>query len=138
MKQWVIGTALLLAGCATVPDPAELAAAASEPAPEREAGIAMIEAHIRAKLKDPDSARFEWPNNFVHGWYQRPFGQRYIGWITCGTVNAKNSFGGYTGRTAAIGVIRNGMVVESNIDEASAQYGTFVAEACKKIGVSAL
>lgn len=131
----IIGAALL-AGCATAPSGEELrAAAANDPAPDVDAGIAMIEAHLRSKLKDPDSAQFTWPNPFVHGWYQRPFGQRYLGWITCGTVNAKNSYGGYTGRTAAIGVIRSGSVVESNMDEPSDRYGSFVAEACRKIGV---
>lgn len=124
-----------LTGCATVPANEELHTAASEPAPERDVGVAMIEAAIRDKLKDPESAQFEWPHGFVDGWYQRPFGQRYAGWITCGTVNAKNSYGGYTGRTAAIGVIRNGVVVETNLDETSARYGSFVEQACAKIGV---
>lgn len=125
---------LLLAGCATAPaalDPAEVAAVKSEAAPDREAGIAMIESTIRNSLKDPDSAQFVWPNDFVQGWYQRPFGKRYYGWITCGTVNAKNSYGGYAGRTAAVGVIRSGVVVEANIDEPNS---SFVAEACQKIG----
>lgn len=43
--------------------------------------------HVRAMLKDPDSAKFELlftgRNN-----------------LECGTVNAKNSFGGYTGAQA--------------------------------------
>jgi hypothetical protein len=127
----------MLSGCATAPDPGELASVATEPAPDRAAGVAMIEAAIRAGLKDPYSAEFIWPNGFVQGWYQRPFGHRYYGWITCGTVNAKNSYGGYVGQAAAIGVIRGGTVVESNIDDASARYGSMVAEACRKIGVPA-
>jgi len=107
------------------------------PAPERATGLAMIETSIRATLKDPDSAQFSWPNGFVSGRYHRLFGKRYEGWITCGTVNAKNSYGGYIGRAAAIGVIRDGVVIGVNFDDATAQYGTFVAEACKKIGVPA-
>lgn len=128
---------LLLAGCATAPSHDELVAAteADPNPPEREAGIAMIESAIRAQLKDPESARFEWPNGFVHGWYQVPFGQRYIGWITCGRVNAKNSFGGYVGSSAAIGVIRNGSVIVANIDSSTHRDMPFVGESCRKIGV---
>jgi hypothetical protein len=127
----------LLAGCATAPDPGEIASVSSEPAPDRAAGIAMIEAAVRETLKDPDSAQFSWPHGFVQGWYQPPFGKKYYGWITCGTVNARNSFGGYVGRTPVIGVIRGGTVIETNMDDATAQYGGFVGEACRKIGVPA-
>lgn len=126
---------LLLAGCATTPDPAQLAAVASEPMPERDAGIAMIEQAVRSQLKDPASAQFTWPNGFVSGWYQPPFGRKYYGWITCGTVNARNAFGGYVGRTAVIGVIRGGSVIAANIDSSVYRDMPFVAAACSKIGV---
>lgn len=107
------------------------------PAPARAIGIAMVESAVRATLKDPGSAQFAWPNGFVSGWYKRPFGRKSYGWITCGTVNAKNGYGAYIGRAAVIGVIANGAVIESNMDDASARYGTFVAQACKKIGITA-
>jgi hypothetical protein len=125
---------LLLSACATT---AETPTDYSDigPAPETAAGIAMIEAAVKATLKDPDSAQFTWPNSFAQGWYQPPFGTRYYGWITCGTVNARNGYGGYVGRAAVIGVIRNGSVIETNMDDATARYGGFVAEACGKIGV---
>lgn len=128
---------LCLAVSACAPSLQELQSADTGPPPERAAGIAMIEEAIRGSLKDPDSARFEWPNGFAHGWYQVPFGQRYIGWITCGTVNAKNSYGGYTGRTAAIGVISNGAVIAYNVDSNVHRDMPFVAAACEKIGVPA-
>lgn len=130
--------ASLLPGCATnAIDPVEVAAVNGEPMPDPAVAISMIEESIKSKLKDPDSAQFQWPNGFVQGWYQRPFGKRYYGWITCGTVNARNGFGGYAGRVAAVGVIRSGVVVESNMDEASDRYGSFVAEACRKMTVPA-
>ena len=43
---------------------------------------------VKSKLKDPDSAKFE--NITV---YKN---------VACGTVNAKNSFGGYSGKTRFI------------------------------------
>lgn len=123
---------LLVAGCATVPDASVTAIPIGEQ-PTREAGIAAIETALKARLKDPDSAQFTWPAGFVSGWYQAPFDRRYEGWITCGTVNARNSYGGYVGRAAVVGVIRSGTVVKVNMDDANARYGSFVAEACKKI-----
>lgn len=48
---------------------------------------------IAAKLKDPDSAQFG--NDYVS--------YRVGGPIVCGTVNARNSFGGYAGPTRYIG-----------------------------------
>lgn len=44
----------------------------------------QISAAVKAKLKDPDSAQFRWPAPKEWGSY-------------CGWVNAKNSYGGYTG-----------------------------------------
>jgi hypothetical protein len=133
MKKLTYMSIAPLALCAAAPAPQSVG-----PAPDRAAGIALVESAIRSTLKDPDSAQFTWPNGFVAGWYHRLFGKKYEGWITCGTVNAKNGYGGYAGRAAAIGVIRDGVVIEANMDDASAQYGTFVAEACKKIGIPAL
>jgi hypothetical protein len=49
---------------------------------------AMIAAVVTADLKDPDSAQFQWP--------AIDFGQ-HVFYSYCGKVNAKNSFGGYTG-----------------------------------------
>lgn len=126
---------VLLGGCATMPSNQELREASSEPAPDRQAGTAMIENAVRSGLKDPDSATFEWPNGFVFGSYKRLLGPLHTGWITCGTVNAKNGYGGYTGKTAVIGVIRNGSVIETNLDEPSARFNSRVAKACAQIGV---
>ena len=44
----------------------------------------QIAKHVKALLKDPDSAKFKWPAPTEFGLY-------------CGWVNAKNSYGGYTG-----------------------------------------
>ena len=44
----------------------------------------QIAAAVTEKLKDPDSAKFRWPAVQEWGLY-------------CGWVNAKNSYGGYTG-----------------------------------------
>lgn len=47
---------------------------------------AVVEMDIKKQLKDPDSARFKWLP-----YIEQPNGHY------CGLVNAKNSYGGYTG-----------------------------------------
>lgn len=44
----------------------------------------IIARAVKDQLKDPDSAKFKWPAPLKFGLY-------------CGWVNAKNSYGGYTG-----------------------------------------
>lgn len=105
------------------------------PRPLYSVGVLKIEERLRAGLKDPESARFEWPHDFTYGWYRRPFGKKYEGWFTCGTINAKNSYGGYVGRAAAIGFIRDGVVVGVDYDDATARYDSFTAETCRKVGM---
>lgn len=84
----------LLLGCASAPavEPAPMAQAAlpSTPITLDRAQTQAVQAAVRATLKDPDSARFE-----------RIIASRNAtGRIAvCGFVNAKNSYGGYTGMT---------------------------------------
>lgn len=64
-----------------------------------EAVRVAVEAGVRKALKDPDSARITIRQVF----------SLYDGTIACGTVNAKNSFGGYTGdMTFDIGINADG------------------------------
>ncbi|MCG8272376.1 hypothetical protein MIC97_12785 [Aquamicrobium sp. NLF2-7] len=53
---------------------------------------------IAAILKDPESARF---GDFTAA--MTPDGAIYV----CGTVNARNSFGGYAGSSPFVGVLAN-------------------------------
>ncbi len=55
-----------------------------------EADRAIAEAGVRRALKDPDSAKIVIRQAFA----------MFDGTIVCGMVNAKNSFGGYTGDRA--------------------------------------
>lgn len=58
--------------------------------PDSSAIITRDQAIVRALLKDPESAKFSGSRA-----YQAGFGE--AGYDTCGYVNAKNSYGGYTG-----------------------------------------
>lgn len=79
--------ALLLAGCAATP-PIESFIVDLKPASLAPADKASAERAVIASLKDPDSARFGPAFGAVD-----KNGVKYA----CGTVNAKNGMGGYTG-----------------------------------------
>lgn len=83
----------------------------------------LVQASIKDALKDPDSAKFSEfsplrkevmveKNNFVYGY------------STCVFVNAKNSYGGYTGKQLYWTFIRNDQVLRiKNTNEA---YGNII------------
>lgn len=98
------------ADCKTIPDDKERLAcfdkAASEPvagqkpaAPKAPADPLLTKARsaVANSLKDPPSARFD-------GIVRKPE-------AVCGYVNAKNSYGGYTGRTRFVYVMKSGEVL---------------------------
>ncbi|WP_457103410.1 hypothetical protein [Mesorhizobium sp. URHB0026] len=75
-------------------------------------------------MKDPASAIFTGPTFAA---------QRADGEITaCGTVNAKNSYGGYVGASPYIAKLRGGVVVDS----ASGGDGQILVQMCRESGVA--
>jgi hypothetical protein len=58
----------------------------------------LAEAAVRARLIDPDSAKFEWPYGVKRGGYKGLLARTVLGYATCGFVNSKNRLGGYVGR----------------------------------------
>lgn len=86
-----------LASCATPPpSPEELAAAKAMPAPASQADAEnAAREYFNDVLKDPSSAvyKFRQPISGI----VRAYDHTYRGWFMCGDVNAKNSYGGYTG-----------------------------------------
>ena len=126
---------VVLSGCATGPSAAQINDAdvsrwtASLPEPGADYGAypnnyrKIIEAAMTGTLKDPDSARysgFTQPKHdqIVHLDYAPNRGvgvtkTAIYGYAACVAVNAKNSFGGYTGDQLYWFLIRNGQVVRS-------------------------
>ncbi len=85
-----------LAGCAAPPTPADWSAARAAPKPTSEdAAQKAVVTYFSGVLKDPDSARYQFMPA-VNG-IARMGSLTMKGWFMCGTINAKNSFGGYTG-----------------------------------------
>jgi hypothetical protein len=98
--------AFALAGAALTGCAAQVAAPPAQPAPEPteqvspikldKTDIAAIQAGVRRALKDPDSARFG----------QMLAGNNSKNEISvCLMVNAKNSYGGYTGEKPYLGLL---------------------------------
>lgn len=63
------------------------------------------EAALRARLIDPESARIEWPHGFTYGSWRPLLSKQIDGYWTCGTINARNRMGGYTGSTSFVVVL---------------------------------
>lgn len=112
---------IALAGAAAAPQPADIG-----PTPTFEAAVKVGEAAIRASLIDPDSAKIEWPYNFVGGSLKALLGKREDGFFTCGFVNSRNRMGGYSGRSWFLIMERDGVVTSlaiagtEGVDQASA------------------
>jgi hypothetical protein len=120
MRRLAILGALGLAACAADPMHGLTAAQLrdmdidSGPQPTIETARDMLEAAVKARLRDPQSAQFEWPHGFALSSALSPGAAR--GWFTCGSVNARNGFGGYSGRKAVMVVVDNGRVTWLDID----------------------
>lgn len=72
----------------------------------------QAEAFFLGVLKDPDSAQYQW-NPVYKGYYRdAPIlgGALTWGYLLEGGVNAKNSYGGYTGYKAYTFVFHNGEI----------------------------
>lgn len=87
------------------------------------------EASLRARLIDPDSARIEWPYGFTYGTWKPILSKRVEGYWTCGSINARNRMGGYTGSTSFVVVLdANGFV--QFVDMGEARDFDFVTSQC--------
>lgn len=102
----------LLAGCATL-SPEKLASADCGPYPENYEEI--IRGWMQEALKDPYSAHLE-AGKPAKGAFERGLaaGGGYVfGWKVYAKINAKNSYGGYTGNRTYYILIRDGKVFHS-------------------------
>ncbi len=107
-----------LASCATDPAPSPEAVAAYDygPAPTSDAFWALTESTIRLSLIDPDSAVFYREDEIKRGYFTQFMGPTHWGYYSCGSVNAKNQFGGYAGRKAFVSVWSRGEIVYHDVD----------------------
>lgn len=124
---------VLLAGCAMPPTAAELAAIDYGPSPTDYKK--SIERYLDSTLKDPDSKKIEYLGTPTTQWYKAgPIagGGLVAGYAVCAYVNAKNSYGGYTGGKLSWFLIKNDRVILSFMSSSRDSMDTIQAEkACK-------
>jgi len=88
----------------------------------------VIKLYYKARLKDPESARYEWPEKPFKGFYIKGgFTEPIYGYICPVGINAKNSFGGYTGMDMQIFVMRGNELLASDLPYVKAK--RYVSEA---------
>lgn len=74
---------------------------------------------IKNKLKDPNSAEIAWDGLFTKRQFKPSiFSRKINGYVGCGLVNAKNSYGGYVGKTRFVVIFKdiNGVELFSSVD----------------------
>jgi len=101
-KITVIGlVCLLLTGCVATPTPEQIATAYYGERPTQVFQEVVIKSFMSSMLKDPDSAKFQFEEaykSYVTYYPDTIFPSKTeYGWVIKVRVNAKNSFGGYTG-----------------------------------------
>lgn len=117
---------LVSGGCATAPTVAEFESAYFGEYPGDYEG--MIKGYMAQRLKDPESARYQFLNAPRKAW--NGFGGRKYGWAVCATINGKNSYGGYVGNRPSYFLLRDGLVVDSM--HGDGQYGDAMVQGlCK-------
>ena len=85
------------------------------PAPSRQQVQNQVVAVVKSKLKDPESGKVQ-IGDIRRGWLSVPdkpgtSAQLMYGWFVDVQVNARNSFGGYTGFQTWLFMFRDGQVV---------------------------
>jgi hypothetical protein len=100
---------LVVAGCVSASPPPTLASVDIGPPP---VGYdPEIKALFDAMLKDPYSAVYTFQRP-VRSWF---FDETQMNWAVCGTLNAKNTFGGYVGARPFAVFYRHGRMVETSL-----------------------
>lgn len=122
-------TVSLMTACAINPTATEEAANANYgeyPTSYRE----IIKSYTEPHLKDPDSAKY----NFIN--IPKPDRYKFIstqyGYGVCVNINAKNSYGGYTGNKLHYFLINNDKIVVAKIPEDSFDQA-IIGSFCQKL-----
>lgn len=84
-----------------------------------------VEAAVRQSLKDPESARFG----------DITAGRSADGTTVCGQVNAKNSYGGYTGPARFYGTLSGDNFRLVQLDDTNAGGSRWASNLCAQVGL---
>ena len=108
----MVGAILFISGCATAPSHQTIANANYGRVVTQTECEEIVTKDIQSFLKDPSSAKYDF--GVCHkGWQASPLllgGGTKFGYILDTDINAKNSFGGYTGAKTYKFIINNGII----------------------------
>ncbi|AYN10175.1 MULTISPECIES: hypothetical protein [Pseudomonas] len=104
----------VIAGCASGPTPEQIANADYGTPIDQDQAEVRVKEYFEGVLKDPDSAKYKFsPIQKSHivssAWEGR---QLYAGYVMTVKVNAKNSYGGYTGNEDYVFLFHNGVLTK--------------------------
>lgn len=124
-------TVLAFQGCSTPPPTAQqLASADYGPFPHQ--FQVKLATYLQATLKDPDTAKLSAPIGPARTY--AGLSAPVYGWGVCMGVNAKNSFGGYTGPKQYFFLFRNGEIAMVERAEGPSSFETeYVQKLCKRL-----
>jgi hypothetical protein len=105
----LLALVFMFVGCVTPPTNDELMLAdygqfPTEPEP-------LIKDYMQSRLKDPSSAQYQFVGGPVKMWVKGDTVKHVFGYGICTRINAKNSFGGYTGAQPYLFMIKNDSII---------------------------
>lgn len=106
-------SALLLGCAAKPPTQAEIASADYGTSMSQDQAEGLVKGFFRIYLKDPDSAKYVF-SEIKRNYYQKSVisgGEVTYGYTMLFSVNAKNSYGGYTGAQDYLAFMRDGRLI---------------------------
>jgi hypothetical protein len=131
LKLIVVCAALCAAGCTTAPSPDVLASADYGTFPSNY--LDVIHAYQETRLKDPSSAQTKVVIEPRKAWAKWN-NQTVYGYRTCIAVNAKNSFGAFTGPKLTSVFFRDGRLLRYDQEQSG---DDAVTNVCKALAGSA-
>lgn len=102
----LVMVALIAVSCARRPTEEQIRTANYGPYPSDYESI--VYGFMERILKDPDSARYKFRTPVIRGYAGSP---SRFGYVVCVEINAKNSFGAYTGYRLQLILINSGQVI---------------------------
>ena len=105
---------IALAGCASGPTAQDIASADYGSVIQQDEAENQIKSYFNRALKDPESARYgfskvEKGHVIGNAFQGSPL---YVGYVVYAKVNAKNSYGGYTGDKGYLFLFQNGRLAK--------------------------
>lgn len=103
IKISVISVSIVLAGCVSAPNSSEINSANYGVLPNNYQDV--IKSEMGKRLKDPNSAEYDFSQPYK-AWCKSGF-TTFYGWLAPFSLNAKNSYGGYTGAQTFVYLIND-------------------------------